>query len=139
MSALLIGPDEQTAIEALKTYAAANPLDPVTMIQLAKRDIDGFCAVMFRYTIRLPTRYAVTFSHEKQPLGLCHHISISVETTDNKLPSMTAVEFILEAFGMQPLSNSVKVWLEHVNQGHDAVNIVQTIGTHPHHEHHRRH
>ena len=57
--------------------------------------------------------YRVVYSLEEQPIGLCKHISISVEAP-GKLPHELAVKEILKEFGMNPDFKSPKVvlWVE---------------------------
>lgn len=125
MPALIIGGEERLAISQLQLLAAATPFDPQQVIAAAARDIQAVRDLMNGYTIKLPVGFNVTYSHENQPPGLCHHISISVDRR-NKLPSPEAVEMILEAFEMRPISASLKVWPE-IIAGEKAVNVLQLV------------
>jgi hypothetical protein len=121
--ALIIGAAERLAISKLQLLAAATPFDVKAVLALdpaAVRDM------MEAYTIVIPRGYHVTYSHEQQPPGLCHHLSVSVDT-DYKMPHTAAVEMILQAFGMQPIAKSLKIWLEEVSPGLGAVSILQLV------------
>jgi hypothetical protein len=128
MSALQIGPKERLAIAKLELLATANPIDPQRAIAAAARDEAAYRDMMEGMTVFLPVGYAVTYSHENQPCGLCHHISISVDRA-NMAPSPEAVEMILKEFGMKPLMSreTANVWLESISPTLQAVNIVQMV------------
>lgn len=126
MPALLIGAEERQKIAELRAFAAANVQDAKHVMdttrepaaEAAHRDM------MDMHSIELPVGYHVTYSHERQPPGLCVHISISVDRP-NKMPHPAAVETILEAFGMQPIKGSPGIWIEDINAVTKALNIVQ--------------
>ena len=129
MRALIIGAEEKAAIAELKARAAENVLDVAAVEEQAKRDIAAFRAGMLRQSIPLPLGFVVTYTHERQPdpmLGVIQHISVSVDTP-NKYPSVEAVEMILDAFGMAPLKQSLKIWPEEIEPDHGAVNVAQFL------------
>jgi hypothetical protein len=78
-------------------------------------------------TISLPVGFEVTFTHEKQPIGLYRHLSVSVDAED-KSPNPVQVETILKEFGMRPVLQSDRVWLEPFARGRKAVNVLQSVG-----------
>ncbi len=61
----------------------------------------------------------IVYSIEKQPAGLCHHISVS--EMGKKLPSVEIAEFVFETFGIDKTKFS-SLFFEGI-----AVNIVQKI------------
>ena len=127
--ALIIGPDEVTAIADLKILAAAHVFDPEAVIASVKSNEPAFRAAMRSFSIPLPIGYVVTYTHERQPdpnLGVIQHISVSVDTP-GKYPSTAAIEMILRAFGMAPIADSLKVWPEDVEPGLGAVNLAQRL------------
>lgn len=71
--------------------------------------------------VSIPLGYRVAVSFELQPLGLCRHISISVDEA-GKLPHQAAIEEIARAFGIPEINN---VWLEEFAPGLFCVNIVE--------------
>lgn len=125
MSALLIGQAERDKIEALKALAA-DPLDATEMIQLAKSDPLAFTKMMMGFTIELPSGFMVTYSLEKQPIGLVRHISVSVRRP-GMMPHPAAVSMILEAFDMRPIEKSDRIWIEEVDADTKAVNLLQFV------------
>jgi hypothetical protein len=126
MTALLIGPEERVAIAKLRLLAEANPFDPQRVIEAAERDMAAYRAWMDGLSITLPSGYWVTYSHEDQPCGRCHHISISVDRP-NKMPHPEAVQMILREFEMKPIGDSLQIWIEHVSPTVRAVNIMQAV------------
>jgi hypothetical protein len=130
MAALLIGEPERQKIAELIAVAAAGVMSPQRALDAANEDLAGYRDMMGRMlSIELPVGYYVTYSHERQPSGLCHHISVSVDRP-GKMPSVEAVNMILEAFGMQPVLKAVpgkRVWIEDVEPGQKAINIVQPV------------
>ncbi len=120
----MIGPDERAAIAELKAVAAAQPFDARAAIEAAALDHDAYCDMMNVNSIVLPIGFHVTYSHEIQPPGIFQHISISVEPV-GKVPSEESVNVILEAFGMAPARRSAAGWVETLDGGIKAVNILQ--------------
>lgn len=126
-AALIIGATQRKQIAELRVLAAANVQDPTQVINTARRDIKAYRDMMNALTVEIPLGYFVTYTHELQPHhGLCHHISISVDRP-RKMPSVEAVEMLLEEFGMEPLKRSRGVWIEEVDPTTSAINILQTI------------
>jgi hypothetical protein len=79
--------------------------------------------------VLLPRGYRVALTFEEQPLGLCKHLSISVDALGD-LPNPHAVAWICHEYGMRfpPVG---KIWLEEFRRGHSAVNIIDLIGEPP--------
>jgi hypothetical protein len=126
---LIIGPDEQAAIDLLKAHAATRVMDAETTAKAIAADAPGFRQMMRRFSLPLPVGFVVTYTHERQPdprLGVVQHISVSVDTP-NKYPSVEAIEMILAAFGMAPIKDAIRVWPEAVEPGLGAVNVVQFL------------
>lgn len=71
------------------------------------------------HVVHIHDGYRVVFSIEEQSIGLCNHISISVESKD-KYPNEHAVNMILNEFNMS-LDNSLSIWLE---ENVRAINIL---------------
>jgi hypothetical protein len=124
---LMIGPDEEARIAALKGFATHNVMDAAEMITTAAKDREAWSKWMAAFSIPLPVGFWVTYSHETQPqLGLCRHISVSVDAKD-KGPHPAAINMILEAFGMDPFDRGTSViWQEDIDTGF-AINVVQRL------------
>lgn len=76
------------------------------------------------HLVHIHDGYRVIYSLEKQPVGLCHHISISIEDQD-KYPHPEAVKMILKEFNMSDnLEINLKIWKE---KGWNAINILQKV------------
>lgn len=121
--ALIIGAEEKLAISKLILLAAATPFYPERVMAL---DPDDVRDMMNAYHIVIPRGYHVTYSHEHQPPGLCHHLSVSVDRKF-RMPHTVAVEMILQEFDMQPIAKSLKIWIEEVSPGLSAANILQLV------------
>lgn len=78
------------------------------------------------YVIHLHDGFRVVYSIEEQPVGNCHHISISVDEID-KYPHPAAVEEILKEFGMKKIEDSISLWNE---DNYQAINLVQKKDNH---------
>jgi len=65
--------------------------------------------------------YKVVYSIEEQPLGLCHHLSVSI---DSELPCVEAVEAIMKEFGIiGTIYDCLHTWIEEDR----AINLLQKI------------
>ena len=68
--------------------------------------------------------YRCAISFEQQPIGLCRHLSISVESNvDETLPSREAAVILARAFGIL-LNDGCTTWIEEYEPGKMAVNFV---------------
>ena len=74
------------------------------------------------YAIHLYDGFRIVYSIEEQPIGDCHHISISVDEIDI-YPHPAAVEEILKEFGMKK-EDSISVWKE---DNYQAINLLQKV------------
>jgi hypothetical protein len=126
MPALIIGPDERKLIAELIATAPGMILEAKAMMAMAGKDMTGYRDMMKTRSIDFPVGYHACYCQERQPAGLFHHISLSVDR-HNKLPSPEAVEMILEEFGLAPLKESQGVWVEDIGPGAKAVNILQLV------------
>jgi hypothetical protein len=83
-----------------------------------------------RHKMVIPLGYMVVYSVEEQPMGLTHHISISVAPdSDPKntepMPNVYALDVILNAFGLPGHDKAMITWLEDFGAGTTkAVNLV---------------
>jgi hypothetical protein len=130
MRVLVLSPEKRAEItEAVKRAEAhALPLSlvktgitaPTFDLKLADRK-PGFARPASE-AVEIPFGYRAAFSIEEQPIGLCDHLSVSVDDPA-RLPSPEAVKLIAEAFGM-PFNELVTLWLEEFEPGHRAVNVI---------------
>ena len=134
MSVLLMDKAVRNQIQELVVKATATPIDPDESQHRAKQNLAEYKQWLWEYTIDIPMDFRVTFTHEKQPIGLCRHIAISVS---DKLPNPYIVIEICKEFGMGDLqflvnqkeNNSaiMKIWLEKFDNGMSTVNILQLV------------
>lgn len=123
-----MGAVQQVQIDALRKLAAENVMDPEAMKTAIAKDIKAYRQMMAELSIELPNGFLVTYSHERHPdpYGAVRHISISVDAP-NRAPHPAAVDMILEAFGMQPIDQSLSIWVEDVSKTEKAINVVQRL------------
>jgi hypothetical protein len=96
MRALVIDNDAKARIASLKAHAERNIISLAEMKKLIETgnvigDDDANSIDLFH-------GFRVVYSLEEHPMGLCHHISISVDTP-GKLPNEFAVQAIMDEFG----------------------------------------
>ena len=84
-------------------------------------DIEG-------YRCRIQDGFRCVFTIEKQPIGWCKHLSISIDAED-KLPGQEACLEIAKAFGMKVTSMESfdSAWLEEIVKGFKAVNLIRLV------------
>ena len=135
---LVIGPETLREIETAIARARMNPIPwqtlkatavdtPGPMLALKDRKPGARPASIF---VEIPFGFRVAISFEEQPVGLCRHISISVETSpQGKLPHMEAVKAIAEAFGIDIAkdynSATTSTWVEEFAPGEFAINVLR--------------
>jgi hypothetical protein len=118
---LEINNDTKKEIKKVITYAENNICDEAQIKLIASKDIPPV-GDNPDHLVHIHDGYRVIYSIEKQPIGLCHHISISVESGD-KYPNPEAVKMILKEFGMnEKLEESLHIWKEDFM---NAINILQ--------------
>jgi hypothetical protein len=131
MTPLIIGPDERRAIFDLRELASANPIDMAVRVPTlrTKAGMRKHMAQMNRQTISLPTGFTLTYSIElNHPDGrTMRHMSMAVKKK-GRVPSPTTVWMACEELGFVgvPLANSA-VWIEKLDNGGDAINVVQPL------------
>lgn len=126
MAALIIGEAQRIAISGLRREAANMPLDPRAVEAMFQTKPALFDKLMSRLTITLPIGYRVTYSNEEQAAGMCHHLSVSVDRP-GLLPSIEAVQMILDGFAMLPVEFADRMWIEQIDDARRAINVVQLI------------
>lgn len=135
MRALIIGDEERAAIRAAIDHAAAHPISLETIKRLRVTIPQGRDLALadrpkdFKRPesehVYLPGGYRASISFEQQPIGLCRHLSVSVDTP-GRVPNMLAVGMIAEAFGFVAGMDR-KIWVEEFDPGHHAVNVVEPV------------
>jgi len=111
MRALVIDEKAKEKIRNLIKFAESHPYS----IEHLKKVISGDRPPAGDYpehVITLHEGYKVVFSIEEQPIGLCKHLSVSVNT-EGMTPRPEAVELIMDEFGMgNNIHDCINVWLE---------------------------
>jgi len=129
---LLLGPDEQAALAALREKAAAHPVDmPPLLKRLQTADGKGSYLkwMLDELTIELPVAYAVSFSIETNHPGgrSARHLSMSV-SRPGRTPIPEAVWMVAQELGFAGSIEQGVVWLEDLADDRAAVNLLQLMG-----------
>jgi hypothetical protein len=134
--ALFIGEAERAACAAAASRAAKHPTPledsmrtaqavPQGKAMLSLADRLGPFKPLDVECVELPGGYQCAFSFEHQPIGLCRHLSVAVDTP-GRMPHMAAVGMIAEAFGFVQGAER-RIWVEEFAPGHHAVNVVEPV------------
>lgn len=133
--ALLIGPKEKAAIKEAIERAAKHPVT-LDMVKAMQVNSDRHLTLEMRQQqqgpdwekkrprsefVDLPIGYRCAISFEEQTIGMCRHLSVSVDKP-GALPNPAAFEAIAKEFGCEHVL--AKPWIEEFAPGHDAINIV---------------
>jgi hypothetical protein len=132
---LAIGEKERAAIKAAIERAAKRPITKEMLAAFHVKDAGAHLTLEMRKQqfgadwdkrpksefVNLPVGYLAAISFEEQPIGLCRHLSISVDKP-GALPNPAAVEMIMKEFGCDHLLAAP--WIEEFEPGHEAINIV---------------
>lgn len=127
--ALLIGPEERAKLNALAMLARSRPVNVITLKERLKNGQEKVrhMTQMTEQSIELPVGYSVTYSVETgHPIGLCHHMSISVDDPE-KMPNPHAIWMVAQELGFWGQIQDVDgLWREQLTQGM-AINLVQRV------------
>lgn len=133
MPVLMIGATEREKIKRVIERARAKPI-PMSVIRDGAADDTNLLKLEDRkpglvrprsMQVEFPGGYRAAFSIEQQPVGLCTHLSISVEGRSVKgaMPSPEAVAMIAEEFGV-PYPANGRMWIEEFEPGEFAINLL---------------
>ena len=126
---LVIGPTEIAMFDALKAYAAANPIDMAVVMRLIKthKGTRDHLARMKKFTIALQWGQTVTFTIEEgHPAGTCRHFSMA-SPEPGRAPTPVAVWMVAEHFGFKGGLEACTVYVEDIGGGHSAINLIQPL------------
>lgn len=76
------------------------------------------------HVVYIPIGIKVVFTMDKQNIGICKHISISVDRP-GKLPNPLVVENILLEFGIETPLHDCVINFEDLSHGYQAITIVE--------------
>jgi hypothetical protein len=128
MSVLIIDPDVTESVRKVKDYAIKHPMnvDEMKSVLLNKVKSVGDRP---QHVIKIPNDFRVVYSIEEQvDAKMYHHLSISLINKEKALPSVPAVEEIMNLFGMgKSITKCRKIWIEN----YIAVNILKNIKDEP--------
>lgn len=118
-------PDDQAKILSLRKVAERRPISLERMRELASltrealpQDYNNDRTIEIRGGVRL------TFTHEYHPVGLCRHLSVSLD--NGFYPPVFLVRAILPLFGFSRRLERGHIQEEEVD-GRKAINIIEPV------------
>jgi hypothetical protein len=124
MRALLIDAEAKAQIKKVIAYAQENRLSPGDL-QINMGGLKGPIGDNPNHVCHFFDGYRVVYSIEQQPIGDCHHLSVSVDAK-GRYPTPQAVELIMKEFGIPgTIMGCVNCWMEEEVQ---AINVLQLVG-----------
>jgi hypothetical protein len=133
--ALIIGPPERNAIANALSNARDQTASMETVTNWAASIPQGRSSVRLKdrkagfkrppvQEVLIEDGFRVCISFENQPMGLCRHLSVSVDTKVTEgLPSREAVSVLMHEFGIKP-DRVIAGWTEEYEPGEWAVNVL---------------
>lgn len=125
---LVLDETARARIKAVVEYAKAHPVDLRQLVRTLGNetlavgsDAQHVCEIDFGY------RCVFSIEEQPPPVGLCRHLSISVNEK-GKGPALAAVDALAREFGFKGSETAVgRVWREDLEDGYAALNLVQQI------------
>jgi hypothetical protein len=106
----------------LKTVEAAALSFPQRLVDIKLSDRKPGWIRPQSENVLIPHGYRAAVSFEEQPIGLCIHLSVSVDA-QGMLPNELAFNLIAEEFGVYK-TKAFRVWIEEYEPGYRAINLV---------------
>ena len=127
MRALVIGPEQEALIAALRSKARANVVPFEAMKLRAAGNVRNIAEINSDYTMGIPFGFSVTLTHEEHRPGIvCRHLSVSVDRA-GKGPHPLAVQEIMSKFGFANPLGELVCWDEPLDQDRFAINVVEPL------------
>lgn len=124
MRVLVIDQMAKTKVMRVKKYAMENRRTIHDIMRAMKgQDIPGDDQ---NFVAWLHDGYKVVYTVEQQPLGWCHHISVSIKPRSAKAlyPHEQAVKEICRLFELPPFEQKIHTYIEDLPEGFKAVNLI---------------
>lgn len=113
MRAVVIGPEEQKKLEALKAFAEKNVIPFARILRGVSGAEPPIGRADDRHKLELPGGLFIVYSVEDQPCGECRHVSMSVlPHVKDVLPNPALVACVLPYLGFVRPMSKCKVWVE---------------------------
>src|ERR1700681_1846865 len=112
---MLIDDDIKLQINQVVDLARNNPISSVDLAGAQASIGDALLAWKQRlndFTMRIQVGFMVTYTHDYQPAGLCHHINMS---RFGGVPDLEDMIALCDAFGMPNITENKKIvgaWIE---------------------------
>lgn len=130
MRALVIDDDARKMATIVVSHAERHPISEETMKKRiadpAGTDMDAVGNDPAHVCI-IPMGFRCVFSIEWQKVGMCRHLSISVDVP-GRVPHPAAVDMIAELFGFTGSRDDRMVWIDDLPHC-KAVNLLQPVRT----------
>jgi hypothetical protein len=127
-AALIITKEIRNELRRVQEFAAMNIIDQDRLESIRRGELpppgdqEGFI-------VYIPRGFRVVYSMEVQPdpLGLCHHLSVSLEQGAHleKYPHPAAVEAIMNEIGFE---GGIKHCVAYLEEENFSANIIQPVG-----------
>lgn len=127
--ALIIGDEVRKQIDRVVDHASHNTFSEEEMREASQSpehwtspgDIEDFRCI-------IPIGFRCVFTIERQPIGWCKHLSVSVDAGE-KIPNLVAVAEIAKEFGMRIKTHDDFdfMWTENTADGTVAVNALRLV------------
>jgi len=78
------------------------------------------------FSMHMSRGFRIVYTQEYQEIGLCHHLSVSVDHTGNpKYPNFGAVMAIMELFGMGKDKDIIRAWPDKDTRSANVLSLVK--------------
>lgn len=118
---LVLGEQARKDVDSVLQYANSHKHSKDFMQRRMKNPDAHIPGDMAGYTCFIDFGYKCVYTVEEQPMGWCHHLSVSVDEK-GKCPSIPAFKEIMKFFGIQTELDDGHVYMEG-----QAVNIIAKI------------
>lgn len=125
MRPMVLNGDARVRIARVMEYAEANvvKLADIREVIEGKRAPAGDIP---EHVCVIPVGFRAVFSMEEQAVGLCRHLSVSIDGPADKVPNPEAVRALMEEFGFEGTLEDACVWSEPFGEG-VAINVMEQV------------
>lgn len=124
---MLMGPDEQAKLRALKENAEKMPINLATIMEAINKGPEAAFGNDPKLHCEIPIGYRVAFTIEQHPGGWFRHASFSVHGKRGAVPNPWAVKWLVEQLGFKRSEKFDATWIELPDAPHPAVNVLELI------------
>jgi hypothetical protein len=124
---LIITDKERAEIARIKELASQNRMTLQEMKDIMEGKVNFDPSIRNKeYTMYIPEIFFVTYTEEEQTNNvLCRHLSMSC--VNGEPPEKCVLTFMMREFGFVNDVEKVVLWLEKVEDGRAAINVVEPL------------